>query len=52
MGYQSVRTAVAHLRDEPYEKTVDTGVFLATPENMNEPAIRRLLAPDLSILDR
>ena len=39
MGYQSVRTAVAHLRGQPYEKTVDTGVFLATPENMNEPAI-------------
>ncbi len=52
MGYRSVRTAVDHLRGRPYEKTVDTGVFLATPENMDEPAIRRLLAPDLSILDR
>jgi len=52
MGYRSVRTAVDHLRGRPYEKLVDTGVFLATPENMDEPAIRRLLAPDLSILDR
>jgi ribose transport system substrate-binding protein len=52
MGYKSVKIAVAHLRGEPYEKTVDTGVFLATPENMDDPAIRKLLAPDLSILDK
>lgn len=52
MGYRSVRTAVDYLRGRPYEKTVDTGVFLATPDNMNEPALRRLLSPDLSILDR
>jgi len=52
MGYRSVMTAVAHLRGRAYEKTVDTGVFLATPETMNEPLIRRLLAPDLSILER
>jgi ribose transport system substrate-binding protein len=51
MGYRSVKIAVAHLRGEPYEKVVDTGVFLATPDNMNEPAMRKLLAPDLSILD-
>ena len=50
MGYRSVRTAVARLRGEPFEKAVATGVVLATPENMNEPAIRRLLAPDLSVL--
>jgi ribose transport system substrate-binding protein len=52
MGYDSVRTAVARLRGEPYETRIDTGVFLATPENMNQPDIRRLLVPDLSILDR
>jgi ribose transport system substrate-binding protein len=52
MGYRSVRTAVAHLRGEPYEKNVDTGVFLATSDNMDDPKIRRLLSPDLSILDR
>jgi ribose transport system substrate-binding protein len=51
MGYQSVRTAVAFLKGEPFEKVIDTGVFLATPENMNDPNIRRLLSPDLSILD-
>lgn len=52
MGYESVRTAVAHLRGDIYEKHINTGVYLATPENMNEPEVRRLLAPDLSILDR
>jgi ribose transport system substrate-binding protein len=50
MGYRSVRTAVAHLRGQPYEKDVATAVVMATPENMNEPAIRRLLSPDLSVL--
>jgi len=52
MGYDSVRAAVARLRGEPYEKRIDTGVFLATPENMSQPDIRRLLVPDLSILER
>lgn len=52
MGYDSVRTAVARLRGEPFEIRIDTGVFLATPENMNQPEIRRLLVPDLSILNR
>ena len=50
MGYRSVRTAVARLRGEPFEKSVATAVVLATPDNMNEPAIRRLLSPDLSVL--
>ena len=50
MGYTSVKIAVAYLRGKPYEKYVDTGVFLATPENMNEPQMKKLLSPDLSIL--
>ena len=50
MGYLSLKTAVAHLRGEPYEKTAATALILATPENMNEPTVRRLLRPDLSIL--
>jgi ribose transport system substrate-binding protein len=51
MGYDSVKTAVAYLRGQPYERITDTGVVLATPENMNQPEIRRLLVPDLSILN-
>jgi ribose transport system substrate-binding protein len=50
MGYQSLKAAAAHLRGEPYEKTVATAVVLATRENMDEPSIRALLRPDLSIL--
>lgn len=50
MGYLSLKTAVAHLRGEPYEKTAATALVLATPENVHEPSIRRLLRPDLSIL--
>ncbi|MBN1291315.1 MAG: substrate-binding domain-containing protein [Candidatus Latescibacteria bacterium] len=51
MGYYGVKTTVAYLRNEPYEKRVDTGVLLATPENMNNPEIIKLLSPDLSILE-
>jgi len=52
MGYDSVKTAMAYLKGEPYQKYIDTGVLLATPDNMNLPEIKRLLVPDLSVLDR
>jgi ribose transport system substrate-binding protein len=51
MGYRSVKIAAAVIAGEPHETTVDTGVFLATPANRSDPAILRLLVPDLSILD-
>lgn len=50
MGYESVRVAVAHLRGKPHEKNIDAGVFLATPDNMNEYKTKKLLSPDLSLL--
>jgi ribose transport system substrate-binding protein len=50
MGYAGLDTAVAHLRGEAYAKNVATTVVLATPDNMNDPEVRRLLRPDLSIL--
>jgi ribose transport system substrate-binding protein len=46
MGYLGVRTMVAHLRGEATEKLIDTGVELATSENMDSPAIRSLLQPE------
>jgi ribose transport system substrate-binding protein len=52
MGYLSIINTVACLRGESYEKFVDTGATLATPENMNDPEIKKLLSPDLSILDK
>jgi hypothetical protein len=50
MGEQSLRTAVAILRGEPYEKSVATAVVLADRANMDDPDVRRLIRPDLSIL--
>jgi ribose transport system substrate-binding protein len=48
MGYRGVRTMVAHLRGEEILKRIDTGVALATPQNMLEPEIAERLTPDLS----
>jgi ribose transport system substrate-binding protein len=47
MGERGVATAVAHLRGETVEPRIDTGVQVATRENMEEPAMRALLSPDL-----
>ena len=53
MGYLGVKTAAAHVKGEQIEPVIDTGVTIATPENMNDPEIRQLLSPDLSqYLDR
>jgi ribose transport system substrate-binding protein len=45
MGYLGVETMVRHLRGEPVERRIDTGVALATRENSQQADIRRLLAP-------
>jgi ribose transport system substrate-binding protein len=51
MGYLGVKTMAAILRGEPVDKIIDTGVALATRENMDSPEIRTLLTPDLSLID-
>ncbi len=51
MGYLGVKTAVAYIRGETVEKRIDTGVIIATPENMTVPEVAKLLRPDLSILE-
>ena len=48
MGYLGVKTLVAQLRGQPVEKRIDTGVQLATRSNMNDPAVKEILHPDLS----
>lgn len=48
IGYLGVKTAVTYLRGEQIEKRIDTGVTIATPENMNDPEIRKLLYLDFS----
>ena len=46
MGYLGVKTMVSHLRKEPVEKWIDTGVTVATPQNRKQPDIVALLEPD------
>ncbi|MDA0989220.1 MAG: substrate-binding domain-containing protein [Verrucomicrobia bacterium] len=48
MGYLGVKTIVMHLRGEPVVKRVDTGVALVTNENLNDPVIQEVIAPDLN----
>ncbi|MFC1607977.1 substrate-binding domain-containing protein [Candidatus Latescibacterota bacterium] len=48
MGYLSVKTAVQFINGEKIERMIDTGVVMATPDNMNEPEIKSLLLHDFS----
>jgi len=48
MGYLGVKTMVAHLKGQPVEKRIDTGVSLVTPENMDEPASKELTNPPVA----
>ena len=48
MGYLSVKVLVDYIQGRSVEKRIDTGVSLATPENMNQPEIRNLLEPDFA----
>ncbi|MEP6916563.1 MAG: substrate-binding domain-containing protein, partial [Acidobacteriota bacterium] len=48
MGYLAVKTLVAHIKGEPVEKRIDTGVHVATPDNMKQPEINALLHPELA----
>ncbi|MGE5740590.1 MAG: substrate-binding domain-containing protein [Candidatus Aminicenantes bacterium RBG_16_66_30] len=50
MGYLGVKTIVAHIRGGSVEKVIDTGVVLATRDNMESPEIKALLSPDLSMI--
>ncbi len=48
MGYLAVKTLVAHIRGEPVEKRIDTGVHVATKANMDQPGMRELVHPDVT----
>lgn len=48
MGYLGVKTLVAHLRKEPVEKTIDTGVNLVPRDKMDDSAFKALLFPELA----
>jgi ribose transport system substrate-binding protein len=47
MGYRGVRTAVAKIHGEAYERKVDTRIMMITPENIQTPEAQELLNPDL-----
>ena len=48
IGYLGVKLMAAHLRGEPVDKSVDTGVYVATRANMDQSEIKALLLPDFS----
>ena len=48
MGYLAVKTIIAHIKGQPVERRIDTGVHVATPDNMEQPDIHALLHPDLA----
>ena len=53
IGYLGVKQIVFHLRGQTVPERVDTGVYLATPKNVDDPEIRPLLTPDFAkYLDR
>jgi ribose transport system substrate-binding protein len=44
MGYLGVKAAIDAKNGKPVEKRIDTGVYVITRENLNNPEIQRLLA--------
>ncbi|MEX0728339.1 MAG: substrate-binding domain-containing protein [Planctomycetaceae bacterium] len=46
MGYLAVKTMMEKLNGEMVEKRIDTGEYLATPENMETPEMQMLLKPE------
>ena len=45
MGDRAVRALVAHLDGEEVDARIDTGVTIATPENLGDPTVAALLDP-------
>jgi ribose transport system substrate-binding protein len=45
MGYQGVEAAVKHLRGEEVDRRIDTGVVVATQQNMDDPEVHQVLFP-------
>ena len=45
MGYLGVLRMVDHLQGKPVDERIDTGVWMITKENLNEPATAELLHP-------
>ncbi len=48
MGYLAIKTLVSHIKGEKVERRIDTGVQVATPQNMKQPDMNALLHPELA----
>jgi ribose transport system substrate-binding protein len=48
MSYEGVQALIAHLEGKELPTYIDTGVVVATPENMERPELQALHSPDLS----
>jgi ribose transport system substrate-binding protein len=44
MGYLGVKTCVSVIRGETVPQSIDSGVQLITRDNLNDPAVQKLLA--------
>lgn len=52
MGYLGVKQLVAHLKGEPVDQLVDTGVAVVTKDNINDPEILKMvLTPDVAKIE-
>jgi len=47
MGYLAVKTMTEHLRGKAVEKRIDTGARLVERQNLDDPAVKEVLQPDL-----
>ncbi|MBX3231134.1 MAG: substrate-binding domain-containing protein [Labilithrix sp.] len=47
MGYLSVKTMVDHLKGKPVDKRIDTGARLVEKANLDDPAVKEIMQPDL-----
>jgi ribose transport system substrate-binding protein len=45
MGYQAVKTLIERIEGKEVAARISTGEYVATPENMDEPEMKRLLNP-------
>jgi ribose transport system substrate-binding protein len=50
MGELGVTTLINHIRGKQQDSRIDTGVAVVTPANIDEPAMKSLIAPDLDTL--
>jgi ribose transport system substrate-binding protein len=48
MGYLGVLTIVKHLKGEPVDARIDTGVMVVTPDNIDSPEAQQLVNPPIA----